>query len=147
MTKQQKPEYVPGIPQGKVVHVTREMMDNDAVGMALDEQLFDIEGPTSFASLLAWRLRQPSPPRVVLDQIARMLDPQTDDYIKLVVVRRRKGRTMTKRVNDVAIAKAVIGSQQKLGRKRLSKEEVGEIANRFEISDAKVRKVISQTRK
>jgi hypothetical protein len=80
MTKQSKTEYVPA---GKVVHVTREMMDNDAVGTALDEQLFAIQGPTSIASLLAWRLRQPSPSRDVLDQIARMLDPSEDSYLKL----------------------------------------------------------------
>jgi hypothetical protein len=147
MTKQQKTENVP-VPQGKVIYVTREMMDNDdAVGMALDEQLFAIEGPTSFASLLVWRLRQPSPARVVLDQIARMLDPSEDSYLKLKVVRQKKGKTATKYVNDAAVAKAIRQSQQELGRKSLSKTERGEIADRFGISDAKVRQVISRIRK
>jgi hypothetical protein len=146
MTKQQKTETVP-VPQGKVVHVTREMTDNDAVGMALDEQLFAIQGPTSIASLLAWRLRQPSPGRVILDQIARMLDPSEDSYLKLKVVRQKKGKSATKYVNDAAIAKAILQSQQELGRKSLSKTERGEIADRFGISDAKVRQVISRIRK
>jgi hypothetical protein len=114
---------------------------------ALVEQLFETRGADAVASLLAEKLGLPDPDPNVIATVARWLDPQTDDYIKLVVVRRRRGKTMTKRVNDVAIAKAIIRSQQKLGRKRLSKEEVGEIADQFEISDAKVRKVISQIRK
>jgi len=113
----------------------------------LVEQLFETRGADAIASLLAENLRLPDPDPDMIATVARWLDPQTDDYIKLVVVRRRGGKTMTKRVNDRAVAKAIIKSQQELGRKRLSKEEVGEIADQFEISDAKVRKVISQIRK
>jgi hypothetical protein len=143
MTKQQKPEYVPGVPQGKVVHVTREMMYNDAVGMALDEQLFAIEGPTSIASLLAWRLRQPSPPRVVLDEIARMLDPSEDSYLKLRVVRQKKGKSATTYVNDSAIAEAVRKNTQARGNKHgAQKKAVAEVAKQFEVSKAKVLKAI-----
>jgi hypothetical protein len=163
MTKQRKPlnwtefelcwgtrspsgEFIPN-PLGNPVRVTGETMANDAVVIALGEQAFAIYGPASFARLLAWRLRQPSPSRAVLDDIARMLDPSEDGYLKLKVVRHRKGKTATRSVNDAAIAKAILRSQQKLGRKRLSKTAVGTIADQFEVSEAKVRKVISQIRK
>jgi NACalpha-BTF3-like transcription factor len=140
MTKQPKTEYVPA---GKVVHVTREMMDNDAVRMALDEQLFAIQGPTSIASLLAWRLRQPSPSRVVLNQIARMLDPSEDSYLKLKVVRQKKGKTATKYVNDVAIAKAVKKNMEARGNKHgAQKKAVAAVAEQFEVSKASVLKAI-----
>jgi hypothetical protein len=119
----------------------------DAIDMALIEQLYEINGPATVARLLAWRLRKPSPRREVLDMVARWLDPESNDCFKLVVARRRGGKSPTKQLNDQTIAKAILRSQQRLGWKRLSKEEVGDIADQFNISDAKVRKVISQIQK
>jgi hypothetical protein len=164
MTKQRKPlnwteyelcwgTYSPSgefIPSGKTVRVTRET-DNDALGMALDEQVFDVQGPASFAELLAWRLRQPSPSRAVLDQIARMLDPSDDGYLKLKVVRHRKGKTAAKYVNDAAIAKAFREIRQQLIATAKSKHgitgrTVKKVAELFEISPSKVRKAIKTTK-
>jgi len=158
MTKQRKPlnwteyelcwatrspsgEYIP-TPSGKTVHVTRETVD-DALGMALDEQLFAIKGPASVARLLAWRLRQPSPSRTVLDQIARMLDPSDDGHLKLKVVRHHKGKTATRYVNDAAIAKAVKKNTEARGNKHgTQKKAVAEVAKQFEVSEATVLKAI-----
>jgi hypothetical protein len=150
MTKQQPPWYTlrgkdvyEYTPQGKVVRVTREMMDNDAVGIALDEQVFAIKGPASFARLLAWRLRQPSPSRAVLDQIARMLDPSDDSYLKLKVVRHRKGKTATRYVNDAAIVKAVKkGVEARRNKHGKQKMAVTEVAQQLGISRATVLKAL-----
>jgi hypothetical protein len=138
MTKQQKTESA-------IVHATDGM--TDSVYRALIEQLFLMGGPTAVAEFLAARLRDPSPHRDVLDMVARSLDPQNDDYLKLLVVRQRRGKRWTKHVNDQAIAKTILRYRQELGRKRLSKVAVGDIADQFEISEAKVRKVISQIQK
>src|SRR5262245_64828632 len=79
---------------------------------ALVEQFFEVRGADAVARLLAKTLRLPAPHPDVIAMVARWLDPQTDDYIKLVVARRRRGKRMTKRVNDAAIAKAVLTYQQ-----------------------------------
>jgi hypothetical protein len=135
------------IPSGKTVRVTRETMASDALRMALDEQLFAIQGAASVAQLLARQLRQPSPSRAVLDQIARMLDPSDDGYLKLKVVRHRKGKTATRYVNDAAIAKAFREIQQQLNATAKSKHgitgrTVNKVAKLLGVSPAKVRKVI-----
>jgi hypothetical protein len=141
MTKQQNVEYIPA-PGGKIVHA-RKMMPNDAVDMALIEQIFAIHGPASVARLLAWRLRQPSPRSAVLEGIARMLDPSEDGYLKLVVVRRRKAKTATRSVNDAAIAEAVKENMEARGNKRGSlKAAVAEVAGDFEVKEPTVRKAL-----
>jgi len=149
MTKQQPPWYIlrgkvvhEYTPQGKVVRVTPEISD-DAVDTALIEQAFAIKGPASVARLLAWRLRQPSPSRAVLDQIARMLDPSDDGYLKLRVVRHRRGKTATRNVNDAAIAKAVKKGVEARGNKHgKQKMAVAEVAKQFGVSKATVLKAI-----
>jgi len=114
---------------------------------AVMEQLFKTKGADAVASLLAAHLRLPTPHRDVIATVARWLDPQTDDYIKLVVVRRRSGKSQTKHVNDAAIAEAILRSQQEFGRGNLNKKAVSEIADQFKVSEAKIRQVISQIRK
>ena len=75
--------------------------------------------------------------------VARWLDPQTDDYIKLVVVGRRAGKRMTKRVNDAAIAEAVKKNTDTRGNKHGDqKKTVREVANLFGVSMATVLKAI-----
>jgi hypothetical protein len=128
-----------------VVHVTRGMPVN-AVYAALIEQLFEMQGPKSVARLFAERLRDPEPHPGVLCMVARCLEPQSDNRFELVLKRRRNGKSPTTQINDVAITKA-INDRQALGKKRLSKADVGGIAVQLGISDAKVRKVISQIRK
>jgi hypothetical protein len=158
MTKQRKPlnwtefelcwgtrsssgELIPE-PSGKTVHVTRETAA-DTLDMALIEQAFAIKGPDTVARLLAWRLRQPSPSRTILDQIARMLDPSDDGYLKLKVVRHRRGKTATRNVNDAAIAKAVKkGVEVRRNRHGKQKIAVREVAKQFGYSRAKVLKAI-----
>jgi hypothetical protein len=131
---------------GKSIHAAAKPWDDNIFAAAI-EQFYTLNGPTAVADFLSTRLRHPSPPRALLNLVARLLDPQDNFSFKLVVERRRSGKSWTKHVNDAAIAEAILRSQQKLGRKRLSKKEVGDIADQFEISDAKVRKVKSQIRK
>ena len=134
--------------RSSVVHVTAEIAD-DALYMALLEQLFLKKGPDSIARLMAARLRDPSPHRAVLDLVAQMLDPQGDFFLKLVVVPRGRGKPetklkWTKRVNDVAIAKAVLHYQQELGNKYGSgKRAVSQVAELFAVSEGKVRKAMA----
>lgn len=133
---------------GVVVHATSAVTDH-AIYMALIEQLFEIEGPTAIASLLAELLRDPSPHREVLDIVARWLDPQGDDCFRLVVERRRCGKRWTKYVNDAAINKAVSEVQQELidaGKPKHGSKgrAVRKVAKRFEISQIKVRKAIAE---
>jgi hypothetical protein len=110
--------------------------------MALYEQLFKSIGPTDFADLIAERLRDSPPHPAILEMVARWLDPKGDDFFKLVV-RRRRGKSWTKKANDLAIAESAAECKQALGGKHGSlKKAVGEIADRFEVSDAKVRKVM-----
>jgi len=160
MTKQRKTECIPdflalawgpraggNVPmaRGKVVHVTRKMMANDAdaIDMALLEQAFAIQGATSIASLLAWRLRQPSPNRAALNGIARMLDPSEDGHLKLKVVRNREGKTATRYINDATIAKAVKKDMEARGNKHGDQiMAVKKVAKLFGVSKATVLKAI-----
>jgi hypothetical protein len=153
MTKQQPPWHIlrgkdvhECTPQGKVVHATPGISD-EVADTALLEQVLAIKGPAkgpaTVARLLAWRLRQPSPSRAVLDQIARMLDPSDDGYLKLRVVRHRKGRTATRYVNDAAMAKAVkilTEARGKLHGKQ--KKAVTDVAELFKVSRAAVLKAL-----
>jgi hypothetical protein len=89
------------------------------------------------------RLRNPSPWRVALDQIARMLDPSDNGYLKLKVVRHRRGRTAMKYVNDAAIAKAVKkGVEARRNKHGRQKMAVAEVAKQFGISKATVLKAM-----
>jgi hypothetical protein len=129
----------------KVIHVTKEMMANDTVDidMALIEQIYEIQGPASVARLLAWRLRNPSPPRAVLNMVARWLDPEGDDCFKLVVVRQRVGKSPTKRINDITLKKAVVDYERALGSKHGSRTKaVKKVAKVFEVSKATVLKAL-----
>jgi len=110
---------------------------------ALVEQLFEVKGADAVAELLAERLRDPAPHPDVIATVARWLDPQTDDSIKLVVVSRRGGKRMTKRVNDVAIAKAVKKITEARGNKHgEQKKAVKQTAELFGVSKATVLKAI-----
>jgi|SRR6516225_3639609 hypothetical protein len=110
---------------------------------AVMEQLFEVEGADAVASFLAGHLRLPAPHPDLIATVARWLDPQTDDYIKLVVVGRRRGKRMTKRVNDAAIAKAVMKNMEARGNKHGDqKKAVKEVAKQFEVSKATVLKAL-----
>ena len=75
--------------------------------------------------------------------VARWLDPQTDDYMKLVVVGRRDGKRTTKRVNDATIAKVAMEYQQALGNKHGDqKKAVKEVAKHYGVSKAAVLKAL-----
>ena len=110
---------------------------------SLLEQLFAMDGPETVARLLADRLRDPAPHPDVIATVARWLDPQTDDYMKLVVVGRRDGKRTTKRVNDATIAKVAIEYQQALGNKHGDqKKAVKEVAKHYGVSKATVLKAL-----
>jgi len=120
-------------------------MDDDSVYKALIEQLFVMTGPTTVAELLAKLLRGPSPHRSVLDMVAGWLDPKSDDRFKLVVARRRTGKSPTKHVNDAALRAAVLRHQQQLGDIRgARKMAVGKTADQFQVSEAAVRKALAK---
>jgi hypothetical protein len=110
---------------------------------SLLEQLFAMDGPETVARLLADRLRDPAPHPDVIATVARWLDPQTDDYMKLVVVGRRDGKRTTKRVNDATIAKVAMEYQQALGNKHGDqKKAVKEVAKHYGVSKAAVLKAL-----
>jgi hypothetical protein len=110
---------------------------------ALVEQVFEARGAEAVAELLAEHLRLPDPHPDVIATVARSLDPQTDDYIKLVVVGRRGGKRMTKRVNDAAITKAVKKNMESRGNKHGNqKKAVRDVARAFGVSKATVLKAI-----
>jgi integrase len=133
------------VPLGKVIHVTREMMANDTVDMhmAFIERLFATQGPAPVAHFLAERLRDcPSHPGN-LDLVARMLDPSEGGYLKLVLVRRRKGKTATRHVNDAAIAKAVKIKMEARGNKHGDQRKaVAEVVKLFNVKKATVLKAM-----
>jgi hypothetical protein len=105
--------------------------------------LFETRGADAVTRLFAEKLREPDPHPEVIATIARWLDPQTDDRIKLVVKRRRKGKTVTKRVNDVAIAKAVKKNMKARGNKHGDQTKaVKEVHKQFGVSKAKVLKAL-----
>jgi hypothetical protein len=110
---------------------------------ALLEQLYEARGGDAVAGLLAGLLRFPAPHPDVIATVARWLDPQTDDYIKLVVVGRRGGKRLTKRVNGAAIAKAVKKNMELRGNKHGDqKKAVCEVAKLFGVSKPTVLKAI-----
>jgi hypothetical protein len=79
----------------------------------------------------------------VIATVARWLDPQIDDYIKLIVVGRRRGKTMTKRVNDAAIAERVKQYRQAFGNKHGDlKRAVKKTADELGIKQPTVRKAL-----
>jgi hypothetical protein len=136
MTKQRKPL------NWNEFHVIGEM-DDGSLYMAHLEHVFAIFGSACIAEELAMRLRNPSPWRVALDQIARMLDPSDDGYLKLRVVRHRKGRTAMKYVNDAAIVKAVKkGVEARRNKHGRQKMAVAEVAKQFRVSKATVLKAL-----
>jgi hypothetical protein len=109
----------------------------------LVEQLFEARGADAVAELLAGLLRFPAPHPDVIATMARWLDPQIDDHIKLVVVGRRVGKRMTKRVKDAAIAKAVKKNMELRGNKHGDQRKaVAEVAKLFNVKKATVLKAI-----
>jgi hypothetical protein len=128
--------------ESAIVHASSANTSQE-VYQALLEQLFEAQGSDSVAELFAGLLRAPAPHPDVIATVARWLDPQGDDYIKLVVVGRRSGKRMTKRVNDATIAKATIEYQQALGNKHGDqKKAVKEAHKGFGVSKATVLKAI-----
>jgi integrase len=159
MTKQQKTEQIPElrefvwlpmsgkapVPLGKVIHVTKEMMANDTVDMhmAFIERLFATQGPAPVARYLTERLRDCPPHPGNLDLVARMLDPSEGGYLKLVLVRRRKGKTATRHINDAAIARAVKIKMEARGNKHGDQRKaVAEVAKLFNVKKATVLKAM-----
>ena len=116
----------------------------DDFNMALLEQDFKLQqanegtgrASASMARMLARQLREPTPDRQILDMVARWLDG--DDVFKLVVVRRRSSKSWTKKVNDAAIAKALL---QWLAADKPKYGMMKEIGDRFGVSSHKVRQV------
>jgi hypothetical protein len=128
-----------------IIHAT-SAVSTAAVYMAQLEQLFEMVGPTAIASHLSERLRDPKPPLEVIAAVACLLDPQNNYSFKLEVVRRRRGKSWTKEVNDVAIAKAVLVHRQWLiaaGRPKHGSTSMAirKVAKQYEVSQAKVRQV------
>jgi hypothetical protein len=112
--------------------------------MATVEQLYTGLGADPFAKLMAEALRVPMPRREILDAIARLLDPQPDDDLRLVVERRSPGNTkmrQTKRREDIDIALDVLNFQIESGNSS-RKKAVGEIAAARGISKSKVEKAL-----
>jgi hypothetical protein len=117
------------------------------LNMALYEELFKSIGSTDFADFIAERLRDSPPSPAILEMVARWLDPKGDDFFKLVVVRRRRGKSWTKKANDLAIGEAFAERKRALGGKHGNlKKAVGEIADQFGVSSAKVRKIMRSIR-
>ena len=96
--RRRKVVYVPA-PGGKAVHLTNETISSGASDMALLEQLNNIKGPVFIARFLAERLRDPSRYPGAPGMVARLLDPDEDATFKLQLVRRRRGKGWTTRVN------------------------------------------------
>ena len=131
-----------GVRKSAIVHGSSAKTPQEIYAATM-EQLFEVQGADAVASFLAGHLRLPDPHPDVIATVARWLDPQTDDYIKLVVVGRRAGKRMTKRVNDAAIAEAVKKNTDTRGNKHGDqKKTVREVANLFGVSMATVLKAI-----
>lgn len=121
----------------------------DAI-MATVEQLYTGLGADRFAKLMAEAMREPMPRREILDAIARLLDPQPDDDLRLVVGRRSPGNTkmrQTKRREDIEIALEVeewlLDYLAAGNPKRGSiKKALGTIADKRDISKSKVEKAL-----
>jgi len=150
MTKRRRPSecefmWLPYDGVGKesaIVHGSAAKTDQE-IYEAIVEQLFEVRGADAVASFLAGHLRLPAPHPDAIATVARWLDPQTDDYIKLVVVGRRAGKRMTKRVNDAAIALAVKENMDARGNKHGDQQKaIKKVAKQFGVSKAKVLKAI-----
>jgi len=129
-------------PHSATIHVVGREITEDTY-LALMEQYFEMQaGPDDIAKFLASELRK-SPGREFLDMVALMLDPKVDSYFKLVVERRRSGKTWTRRANDAAIAKAVKQYRQALGGKHGDQRKaVKDVAKQFRVSIPTVLKAI-----
>src|SRR5262245_42045894 len=102
---------------GRVFLADREDFTDDT-GLALWEQLFEMQASEhDIAKLLASELRK-GPDRIFLNMLALMLDPEINSYFKLIIKRRRSGETWTRRNNDAALAKFAHKYQRALGSKR-----------------------------
>jgi hypothetical protein len=83
-----------GRESGKTIHAPGKPWDDNIFAAAI-EQLYALKGPTAVARLLSTRLRDRSPSRVVLNLVARLLDPQNNsDSFKLAVKRHRRGKEL-----------------------------------------------------
>lgn len=122
------------------VHVVGREIAEDT-NLALWEQLFEMQaGPDDIAKLLASKLREKSPHRDFLNMLALMLDPKVDSYFKLIIERRRSGKTWTRRANDAALVKAITKYERELRNKRGSrKAAIGKVADLFGVSEPTVR--------
>jgi len=130
-------------PHSAPIHVVDREITEDTY-LALMEQFFEmLAGPDEIARSLASKLREKSPSREFLDMVALMLDPTVDSYFKLVIERRRSGKTWTRRGNDAALVKATTKYERALGTRRGSrKAAVGAVADLFHVSEATVRKAL-----
>jgi hypothetical protein len=129
-------------PHSAPIHLVDREVTEDTV-LAVTEQLFELAGPDVFARWLASKLREKTPNRGLLEMVARMLDPKPDDYLKLVVERRRSGKTWTRRANDAALAKATTKYQRALGNKHGDQQKaIKKVAEQFGVSKATVLKAL-----
>jgi hypothetical protein len=121
---------------------------NEDTYLALMEQFYKmLAGPDDIARSLASDLRKESPRREFLNMLALMLDPKVNCYFKLVIQRRRDGKTWTTRVNDGALAKATHKHWQALGGKRGQlKLAVGKVAEHFGCSAGAVRLALRKSK-
>jgi hypothetical protein len=118
------------------------------VFMAFLEQTFETKGADAVARFFASSLRG-RPSGLVLNTVASWLDPEGDDYFRLVVKRRRDRRTWTARANEVAIANAVAKLRQDFinaGKRDGTGRAVRKVAKQLEISKAKVRQAWQRNR-
>jgi hypothetical protein len=117
--------------------------------MATVEKIFEERGGEGLAQLIAKKLRGANPHQAIIEMVARLLDPQPDDDLALVVERRSRGNTKTKwvqRKNDIEIAAAVVNYELehvKGGKPVLRKVAIGKIANQRRITDRRVRQALS----
>jgi len=138
------------LPHSAVIHVRRDA-PNEYTYLAIREQLYEMlaaRGGGAVEKSVAAELRgiakslgadSGDPHLKFLDMVARMLEPNSD-YLKLVVVRRRSGKTWTRRNNDAELAEATMSYEQTLGKKRGSrKAAIGAVADRYGVSEATVR--------
>jgi hypothetical protein len=141
--KQRPKKSDSGFPQSDSVYVV-DRENTVATNLALMEQLFEMMADSDrIAKFLASELREGTPKRELLDMVARMLDPGINDYFKLVVARRRGGKTWTRQANDAALAKAAIKWKRALGNKHGDqKKAVAKTAKQFEVSKATVLKAL-----
>jgi hypothetical protein len=131
---------------GRVFMADREDFTVDT-GLALWEQLFEMQASEDdIAKLLVSELRK-EPPSKFLNMLVLMLDPEINSYFKLAIKRRRGGDMWTRRANDAALAKFARKYQRALGNKRGTlKEAVGRTADRFKISEATVRQALRNSK-